>query len=192
MKKLISLSLGVLVTFYSIVSAQESYKINPSRSKIVVEGTSSLHDWEMKVERMMAKMNVVKESQKISDIKDVSLSLHTKDILSDNSIMNGKTQDALKADKYEQIKFDLQSVSGLTFTSGSFSGVARGNLFIAGKSRQVEVPFKGKVNGNESLLITGTEKIKMSDFGISPPTAMLGTLKTGDEVDIVFELEFIK
>jgi polyisoprenoid-binding protein YceI len=192
MKKTIIIFFGILMLHASGLRAQEIYLINSSRSSLVVQGTSSLHDWEMIADKMNAKMEVVKNEKSINDIKNVTFSIHSKDILSDNSIMNNKTQDALKSDKYQQIKFDLQSVSGLKISAVDFSGIANGNLFIAGKSRRIEVPFKGKINGNESLLITGNEKIKMSDFGITPPTAMLGTLKTGDEVTIKFELEFNK
>ena len=38
---------------------------------------------------------------------------------------------------------------------------------------------------------TGSIKIVMSDYGIEPPVAMFGTLKTGDEVTIDFELKFV-
>jgi len=31
----------------------------------------------------------------------------------------------------------------------------------------------------------------MSDFDITPPTAMLGTLKTGDKVKVSFSFQFL-
>jgi hypothetical protein len=43
------------------------------------------------------------------------------------------------------------------------------------------------ISGNR-IQIKGSKKVKMTDFNISPPTAMLGTLKTGDEVTISFTL----
>jgi hypothetical protein len=30
----------------------------------------------------------------------------------------------------------------------------------------------------------------MSDFGIDPPTAVMGTIKTGDDVVVKFDFEF--
>ncbi len=36
---------------------------------------------------------------------------------------------------------------------------------------------------------TGMVPIKMTDYGIKPPTAIFGRLKTGDEVKVNFELD---
>jgi len=36
--------------------------------------------------------------------------------------------------------------------------------------------------------VTGSYKFKMSSFGIDPPRAMLGTIRTGDEVTIKFKI----
>ncbi len=35
------------------------------------------------------------------------------------------------------------------------------------------------------------KKLKMSDFGVEPPNAMLGTLKTDDEISISFKITLI-
>jgi polyisoprenoid-binding protein YceI len=41
---------------------------------------------------------------------------------------------------------------------------------------------------NGTVNATGMVPIKMTDFGIKPPTAMFGTLRTGDEVKVNFAL----
>lgn len=190
MKRLI-ISTGFLIAINMAITAQELYTLNANESTLLVEGTSSLHDWEMRAETMAASLKLTKDDNQIRDINDVSFSVDTKAIQSENSIMNNKTQDALKSDKYKQIRFELKSVSGINTSSSGISGFASGTLFIAGISKPVEFPFKMEKTGNNSLLVSGNEKIKMTDFGIDPPTAMLGTLKTGDEVTVKFELEFL-
>lgn len=192
MKNKIIIILLTVFALNPVVFAQEVYRVIPSKSTIRVEGTSSLHDWEMIAEKMNASLEVIGEKNSIKDIKDVSFSLDAKNLLSDNSIMNNKAQDALKSKKYKEIRFELESITGLKNTSTGFSGYASGNLFIAGKTKKVEFPFSAKINGNSSLVVSGNEKINMSDFDIDAPTAMLGTLKTGDEINIKFELEFDK
>ena len=39
-----------------------------------------------------------------------------------------------------------------------------------------------------AILTTLMVPIKMTDFGIKPPTAIFGRLKTGDDVKVNFEL----
>lgn len=192
MKHTLYKSLLLLFIINQGISAQETYTVNPSNSTLEIEGTSNVHDWQMKAEKMNSKLELKRDEQKISDISQASFSINSKDIESDNSIMNNKTHDALGANKYEQIKFELKSVSNIKNSSDNFSGVASGILSIAGKTKLISFPFKGNLNGNSSLLLSGNEKIKMSDFGIKPPTAMLGALKTGDEVIVKFELEYTK
>jgi hypothetical protein len=38
--------------------------------------------------------------------------------------------------------------------------------------------------------VKGTKQINMTDFNIKPPTAMMGTLKTANEVTVSFDLNF--
>jgi polyisoprenoid-binding protein YceI len=39
-----------------------------------------------------------------------------------------------------------------------------------------------------SMTVSGDYTLKMTDYGIQPPKAMWGTIKTGDEVTIKFEI----
>ena len=174
------------------VWAQETYRVNNKNSRIIVKGTSSLHDWEMIAEEMTAELRISKDGNQLNTINNASFSMESENLLSDNSIMNNKTHDALKSGKYEKIRFDLESVSGIQGTGGIFSGTASGNLFIAGTTKKVYFPFKGSIDKTGIVTISGQEKLKMTEFGVDPPTAMLGTLKTGDEIEVKFDLEFIK
>ena len=36
--------------------------------------------------------------------------------------------------------------------------------------------------------ISGSKKLKMTDYNIDPPTALMGTMTTGDEVEIEFRI----
>ena len=39
-----------------------------------------------------------------------------------------------------------------------------------------------------SIALTGSLSLLMTDFGVEPPTAMLGMMKTADQVTVKFEL----
>ena len=45
-----------------------------------------------------------------------------------------------------------------------------------------------KLNPDNTVTVTGTEKISMKDFSIDPPTFMLGTIKTGNDITLSFNL----
>lgn len=182
MKRIILL---ILITSSVLAAgAQSKYYLDNSKSSLIIEGTSSVHDWEMEANDLKSDMMVRFNGQKIEEITDASFSSPADQVLSDNSIMNSKTHKALKADDYSVIHFNMRSVSGLNVNGSNISGQVIGIVKIAGVSKTIRVSFNGKVNGDRSISIQGTVPLKMTDFKIDPPTAMLGALKTGDNIKI--------
>jgi len=60
-----------------------------------------------------------------------------------------------------------------------------GNLRIAGKTQPATLKADWKsVSGG--IQISGSYALKMTDFGISPPTALLGVMKTGDGITLEY------
>jgi len=48
--------------------------------------------------------------------------------------------------------------------------------------------IKAERQSDGSATATGTQDVLMTDFGIKPPSFMLGTLKTGNKVVVSFKL----
>lgn len=186
--KFLTLVIILSTGFYSLI-AQGNYSIDNSGSKIIVEGTSNLHDWELVAQNLSSELDLIEGEKTVSDIRNVSFTMKAENLQSDNSIMNKKTQNALKTNKYNTIQFSPTNIVNIKSSGNNFTGIARGELKIAGKQRPVEVNFKGRKTG-KSITIMGEKELKMSDYGIDPPTAMLGTLKTGDLVSVRFVLEY--
>jgi hypothetical protein len=90
---------------------------------------------------------------------------------------------ALKAAEHPDITFRLLRLDGVE-PSGAMRGV--GVLKIAGVERQVTLALK-TVRAATSLTVTGEVQLLMTDFGIAPPKAMLGMLKTDPKVTVTFE-----
>jgi len=171
------------------VQAQQVFELIPDSSVMTVKGISSLHDWEMKVEKVDCKLTA-ETGNKLLSIKELQLTVASKSIKADQSLMNKKAQNALKSDKYPQITFNLLSAVKVGMTNETFSGTATGELKLAGITKKINLQFSGKYSGNKKLQIKGSQKINMTDFGIQPPTAMLGALKTGKEITVTYILNF--
>jgi polyisoprenoid-binding protein YceI len=173
------------------VNAQESFELAQNGSSLVIEGTSSMHDWEMKAEKFSGTITVLREGSKIKNFEDAEFIFKADAVTSDNSIMNGKAQSALNVKKHPEIIFSLSTVEKIVTNNNEFSGILTGLLTMAGKTKKIDIPFKGNITKGDQISVRGSKNLKMSDFGIDPPTAMLGALKTGDEVTIkyVFELK---
>ena len=90
---------------------------------------------------------------------------------------------ALKVSEHPNITFRLSRLEGFTAT-GPARGV--GVLEVAGTARQVTLTLKTQQTAN-SVTVTGEVELLMTDFGITPPKAMLGMLKTDPKVTVSFE-----
>ena len=176
----------LLISFFNTL-AQQVYKVIPQYSSMKIEGTSSLHDWDMTVEDFKCDMSVIIGNPSIT-IEKVNFTGITSTISSHNSIMDSKTRNALKTQKYPEIRFRMTSPLKIASQGNSFSGTATGELFIAGKARTVSLPFSGKTTSENSISISGAKTIDMKEYGIDPPTAMFGALKTGKDVTVSFEI----
>lgn len=48
------------------------------------------------------------------------------------------------------------------------------------------------VNSDRSITCHGTEKLILTDYGIDPPSFMLGAMKVGNNLSIQFDLNYTK
>jgi polyisoprenoid-binding protein YceI len=180
---LVILTIIVLTGF----TGQKSFNAQKSGSSMSVSGTSSLHDWTVQVNDFNCDMTATADLTTMK-IEMVSFRGKASSIKSDNSTMDKKIQEALKSDKHPNISYTVRSARNVTLKDKKFSGLITGDLQIAGKTRSEAIQFTGNLIGDTKLQIKGSKTMKMTDFGISPPTAMLGALKTGDDVTVEFTL----
>ena len=89
---------------------------------------------------------------------------------------------ALKAAEHPEITFRLRQFEPV---SGAYRAV--GGLTIAGVEREVTLNLQIERDGS-TLAVTGTTDLLMTDFGVTPPKAMLGMLKTNPKVQIRLDL----
>lgn len=191
MKKIISktfLSLSIALLAMGAVSGQ-SITLIKGESSVTVSGTSSLHDWHEKAGDFTATVRLQPNDGPSSVIEQVTFVCKSASLTSENTIMTDKTHTALQAKKYPEIIFISKEPISITYPDGEFSGVVKGELNLNGVRKNLSFPVKGTFKGDR-LSVSGSQVLKMSDYSIKSPTAMLGTLKTGDEVTVHFDLKF--
>jgi polyisoprenoid-binding protein YceI len=107
---------------------------------------------------------------------------------SEGSIMDGKIRDALKAEQFPKITFQLTSPIKVQPTSGETSATITGKLTIGGTTLPVTMMVNTTILPSGEIQIKGAQKIRMTSFKLAPPTAMFGALKTGDDVVVTYTL----
>lgn len=186
----VGILLIILVTAVMLPAAgQKAVVLIPSESKVTIRGTSNLHEWEEKVETFDVSIQFQPSGADITSISKVNFVSKSSSVVSDNSIMTGKTHDALQVEKHPEIVFRSSDASVLDLQGNKFKGSVTGDLILNGVTKRIVISFSGVLSGDR-MEISGTQMLNMTDFSIKPPTAIFGTLKTGDKVEVTFFLKF--
>jgi len=93
----------LLVASFLIISVQGVAQVayNLKSFKVVISGTSNLHDWTADVTKMQLNSSMRINSNKISGISSATVIVDANTIDgSEGSIMDGKIRDALKANNF--------------------------------------------------------------------------------------------
>jgi polyisoprenoid-binding protein YceI len=175
-----------LVALFFQAQAQTPYLLK--LSKMTVNGTSTMHDWESTVSKVEWAGTLTLQGTQLTEVKDAQIKVTVTDIKSTKGkVMDNKTYEAFKYEKYPTIQYKLTNAkiagSGADYTINS-----TGNLTMAGATKSIDMPVKAKVQANGDVLLTGSYKVNMLNFKMEPPTAMMGAIKVGEEVTVHFEL----
>lgn len=182
---ILSLLLAGLV-FSPDSDAQALYR-QTGESYVSISGTSTLNEWTMtsKDTKYQAMFEVSPEG-KLVRIPSLTLTVRSESLKSGHSAMDKNAYSTLNTSTFKNIVFELASSSIL-----DTQATCEGNLTVAGVTRKISVEGTVRVLPDKSFLISGTKKLKMSDFNVEPPTFMFGTVTTGDEITVSFNANLI-
>lgn len=174
------------ILFIGIMAIQTAiFKQNIKGAELVIHGSSNAHDWITTAEDIRITGQFTGQGGNLTPIENLQIKVPVKQIKSEKGkTMDNKTHEALLDDKYPYITFNVTKV---TITGNDITAV--GPLTIAGNTQQATVKARWKKTGQNEVEIVGSYDTKMKTFGISPPTALLGTIKTTDPVTLKFSFK---
>jgi len=188
-------AIALLALTATVARAQTARVSVAPDSKLWIDGTSNLHEWSCKATSLEADVEIdAAAAAQVATgapkaLKKVDVKIPVKSLHCNHGGMDGNVYKALKADDAPEISYIMATFEAVQGdTKDSFTLKTAGTLTIAGKQNKVEMDVLATRMPDGTLLAKGTVPIKMTDYGITPPTAIFGRLKTGDEVKVNFEL----
>ena len=194
LKKDTSAFIMLLFFTFNFLIGQRNYDLDMDTSSLVITGTSTLHDWKVTSKKFYGSLNS-DSKQSINgrggkgQITNGKFIVEAEKIISERGkTMDNKMYKALKSDIYPKIIFLFES----TYNAGATEeNMVKGLLEIAGKENKVELQAMVSKLEN-TITIKGFKELKLTDYGINPPSAMFGQIETGNEIIVYFDLKFIK
>lgn len=162
-------------------------------SRLWVKGTSSVRGFECQAGDFTAQVAsagtdavaMVLAGQK--GVDGVQVTVTSKALDCRNGTMNGHMLKAIKADEFPTITFALATYE-LEQLEGATKVAMQGTLTLGGVAKEIEVMATARAGPDNTLLVSGTHALNMTDYGLKPPSLMLGTMKVHNKLTVGFEL----
>ncbi|WP_044233509.1 YceI family protein [Haliscomenobacter hydrossis] len=107
-----------------------------------------------------------------------------------NKIMNKDLYKTLKGDEYPEIQIELLQVKQLNESKpGAWSNqLVEAALTIAGVRKTIELSVRAQQTDPDRFRFVSDKNILMTEFGLIPPKALMGTIKVNDLIRIHMDM----
>lgn len=195
------LGAGAIIAFTTQTRAETVTYFAKTGSLLKISGTSSVHDWEVKTLLIGGRMvwdssfpldPSKAELPKLTTTPKVSVIVPVRNIESGKQRMNEVMHGAMNAQKHKFARYNLKEIKVVDKKRKAGDPIVfntKGTLNINGKSAPVSMQISIAKRKGDKLKVSGKTKLRMSQFGITPPAPKiaLGLITTGDEVSVEFE-----
>ena len=172
-------------------AAQARPPLGIDTARVTIAGTSNIHEYTastttVRVTRVAIGSAIPADAfwndvVKPGVLEGFEIAIPAASLSSPKAGLDKNMHKALKVEQFPDITFRLSGIEGTPEAP-----IAVGKLRITGVEREVALMLKTQRRG-AALVVTGSLPLLMTDYGIKPPTAMLGMLTTDPKVTVSFE-----
>lgn len=178
---------------------------NPTH--VTLEGSSNLSSWRcrsreidirLELDMPLAEINARIESLTTGSTSPqlhppprFHLTLPVRSMRCGNRMMDRDVHRSLKMRQHPAIEFTLTGLArGVTHeTPGDrYRTAVTGDVSVAGTKRPVTIEVEGWRLAHDAFYLRAKIPMRMTDFGVRPPTALFGLIRARDEITAYFEL----
>lgn len=180
-----------------VLSRQITY-VPESVSKLWIEGRSNINEFECQANQYFAEATLFDLNDNVEFIRNendrvfLQVEIRVDGFECGRSRMNRDLRDALKSEQFPEIIFMFDSAELLGFPEDedddAFEILVRGSLTVAGNKRDVQFTTKAYYVEVNKVRAIGKTTIRMTDFDVTPPTALMGLIQANDELTVNFDL----
>lgn len=172
-------------------AAAQSGPLTLTSAKVSLAGTSNIHEYtasttDVRIVKLsmasgVSGAGVLTAALNPGAVTAFEVAVKVKSLHSPKEGIDKNMYKALKADEFADITFRLVRFEGKPGALRAF-----GTLTIAGVEKEVAFDVKTAATAT-TLTVSGDVPLLMTDYGITPPKALMGMLKTDPKVVVSFE-----
>lgn len=192
----------VLLTCFSVMLAGEVFSFQSTfvpvdESRLWIEGRSNVNQFECQAENYSGEALLPElENQttlltQASELLFVKIDVEVDSIDCGQKKMNNDLRKALKADSFPEITFVFEEANVLSepqTLDDAFEVEVHGLLTIAGNTRKISFLTDAYYQNEQRVRAVGKTTINMTDFGVEPPSALMGLIRANEELTVNFDL----
>jgi len=183
------------------LSGQELTRFNAQPgSKVKIDGTGNIHDWTVEGQIIGGHMELdpafLADPQKVAAGTKVNAKVEAivpvRSIKSGKKTMDEVMHDAMHQTTFPKVEYRLKELTlkeAPKAATGPYVFDSVGDLTISGVTNSIKMPVTITRLDKDQLKTTGSSVVKMTSYGIKPPSPKLalGLITTGDDVTVTFE-----
>jgi polyisoprenoid-binding protein YceI len=179
----------LLATLPTAAHAHEVALALAPGSRLSIEGTSNLHRWSCTAATLAIDAKVDDEADALT-VRRLVVTVPVKDLHCGHAEMDSRLRAALDEPHAPSSRFVLLTLAPAAFDPKvqRLRVSADGELTVHGTTRRLSVPAELERKPH-ALAVRGAVDLRMTDYGVKPPVALGGLLKTGPVVTVKFELQ---
>ena len=199
----------------SAVHAAEATRLTAgAASAVVLEGSSNVADWRCRGTSIDARMAVATSPDHINEVIDriedgntgvwmsnpsrgsfpepvFDLAVPITTFRCGNRVMESDMRRALKADQHPTVRFAFRKLRGgirHDLDTGLYHAAIAGDLTLAGVTRTIQLDVSAERLSRRSFRIRAVLPLRMTDFGVTPPSALFGAIRARNGLTVHFDL----
>lgn len=180
------LIITILLTIGENQIYAQTLRLNAQTFNMIISGTTNVHNFKSKVNQASGEIVINSSKQPQSMVVEIPV----KSIKSGDKLMDKKTYETFNADKNPTITFKFTEAKLFQVKGNDVNVTAIGTLTMSGTTKIVTLKSNGRIIKPGIYEFKGNVILKMNDFKMSPPEAMMGLMKVGDVVTVDYTVTF--
>jgi polyisoprenoid-binding protein YceI len=189
--KRIWISAALAAGFIATSSGAEAPQSRPVTSRVWLNGDSTVRAFRCDAKRVDTRLTGLEQTESVEALGRSSIGGAVKILVSSldcaNGTMNDHLQKALKMREHPEIALRVKSVQLGARNGEDVKVTAKADLTLSGRTRPIIINGVARQTP-AGVVMRGEHRLKMTDYGVTPPSLMLGTMKVKDDVAVGFEL----